>query len=1387
MSENRWQAYRAGILNYWYYDEAEFYFADGRLLLRGSNGSGKSVTMQSLVTVLLDGVKRADRLDSFGSKSRTMDDYLLGEKEISDYDERTGYLFLEYKRENSDQYITTGIGLHARRGSSKVDFWGFILQNGRRIGHDIQLYHVSKNPENGQEQKLPLTKRELENAIGQDGRVTTEQREYMAMVNQYIFGYKDIQKYEELMKLLIQLRSPKLSRDFKPSVIYEILNGSLPTLSDDDLRPLAETLENMEKTRLAIEQLKREQGAFQAICNAYTTYNTAVLAERAMGVDRCDDILNSLEHKEQQQRELLAKASEQAENARNKQQELAVEERTLRQEQSDLKENEAYKAAEKKKETQLTLEREERERSHRVQMLSDKRRRELSLSEQVKAEEYKLFEVEKQVAEVLDNLEGLAQEANFSAHAAISQGFKLTDKDAAGHFMLWRNERQNHIKTLQQLHKRLLAYENIQQRVQQNEQELGEENKRLDQYSYEYQQLMEALERERENIIKAFYEWKTSWQEVISFTGEQENQLVGCLRELYSSSQWLEVEKHLSDVFSHHQRELDGAIGQVRADIQHLEENLASEREELRLLQEKKEAEPDLGEAYKLARAALKENNIAFLPLYEATEFRSQVPAHVRERLESALLEAGLLNAIILETNEMANKLPDNMRGNVLFSGEVVMLADSLINYLEPVPGDSGLSSARIADILSSIVVDDNLYPSHGDTALNLEKGGYCLGSIAGRAAERSEALFIGKQARERYRRQQIETKEQEIAGLTDQLTRQQCREQELLLKNEKLGRAKLEFPSHQEAQLLYDKSRGKANEIEQQRLRLQEKDEQQKKLTLELRRERLDITEMRGETALGFSAQAYEEALAIMNEYGEAYNSLTLLQADYAHTAELLSQHKQDVEYVSGEVDILKGELQNQETTILQLKKTIEALTRQLEVMDAAAVEARISAVISRLGKIPQELMTASRLEGENERNKTNITIELNLLTRHQTVYRQLRERWNDLLQAELQRGFFTGDKKDLRKIIQDRQKSRATQSLHSLAQRVENQYAQHRDEIAEYRFSLREAMDDVGEFIPLSPEEEQQFLPPWEALRDHAVRQLAVTDIGGKGLSPYEQLEQLKNHLLEQENLLSEQDKQIYQEIILNSIGRTISERIYGAEDWIKEMNKLMDKSETSSALRFRLEWKPLIGDDEDELDTAELVELLHSDPELMKEEDMQRLEQHFSYRIRKAREAAEIMEKDADAFQASVKEQLDYRQWFRFRLYYDKGEQIKRRELTDKAFFRLSGGEKAMAMYVPLFSAAYSRYLDAGKDAPRLITLDEAFAGVDEQNMRDMFRLVEQMGFNYIMNSQAIWGDYDVVPSLNIYELLRPLNANYVSVLGYHWDGNTKQVMVEDTANG
>lgn len=104
----------SGRLEFWYYDDEVFDFSDGKLLLRGSNGSGKSVTMQSFIPVLLDGKKSPDRLDPFGSRSRRMEDYLLGEKEVVNRDERTGYLYLEFKRTDIEQYITIGIGLQAK-------------------------------------------------------------------------------------------------------------------------------------------------------------------------------------------------------------------------------------------------------------------------------------------------------------------------------------------------------------------------------------------------------------------------------------------------------------------------------------------------------------------------------------------------------------------------------------------------------------------------------------------------------------------------------------------------------------------------------------------------------------------------------------------------------------------------------------------------------------------------------------------------------------------------------------------------------------------------------------------------------------------------------------------------------------------------------------------------------------------------------------------------------------------------------------------------------------------------------------------------------------------------------------------------------------------------
>ena len=42
----RWKMNRIGFVNFWLYDEEDFEFEDGKLLLRGQNGSGKSIAAQ---------------------------------------------------------------------------------------------------------------------------------------------------------------------------------------------------------------------------------------------------------------------------------------------------------------------------------------------------------------------------------------------------------------------------------------------------------------------------------------------------------------------------------------------------------------------------------------------------------------------------------------------------------------------------------------------------------------------------------------------------------------------------------------------------------------------------------------------------------------------------------------------------------------------------------------------------------------------------------------------------------------------------------------------------------------------------------------------------------------------------------------------------------------------------------------------------------------------------------------------------------------------------------------------------------------------------------------------------------------------------------------------
>lgn len=264
---SRWQASKIGLVNFWYYDEQEFPFVKGRMLLRGSNGSGKSVTMQSVVPLLLDGNMSPERLDPFGSRDRKMSSYLL--EEDDEREERTGYLYLEFKRQDSETYLTIGMGIRARKGKP-LDKWYFSLSDGRRIGKDFFLYRET-------DEKVPLTKRELQNRLSNGGAVFDRQVDYMEYVNRQIFGFETVDEYREMIDLLIQLRTPKLSKDFKPSVINEILSDSLQPLSDDDLRPMSEAIENIDSISMNLKAKQEAKQAADKIALALDRYNRCIL------------------------------------------------------------------------------------------------------------------------------------------------------------------------------------------------------------------------------------------------------------------------------------------------------------------------------------------------------------------------------------------------------------------------------------------------------------------------------------------------------------------------------------------------------------------------------------------------------------------------------------------------------------------------------------------------------------------------------------------------------------------------------------------------------------------------------------------------------------------------------------------------------------------------------------------------------------------------------------------------------------------------------------------------------------------------------------------------------------------------------------------------------
>lgn len=1351
---SRWQANKIGLINFWYYDEQEFPFVKGRILLRGSNGSGKSVTMQSVVPLLLDGNMSPERLDPFGSRDRKMSSYLL--EEGDGRDERTGYFYLEFKRKDSETYMTVGMGIRARRGKP-LDKWYFGLTDGRRVGKDFYLYKDMG-------EKVTLSKKELENRIGTGGRVIDRQVDYMDYVNRQIFGFDTPDEYKELVDLLIQLRTPKLSKDFKPSVINDILSDSLQPLSDEDLRPMSEAIENMDTMNMNLKSRKEAKQAAEKINTVFSKYNKLLLFDKA---DRLVQVQQKLEDADKAGKELQNRYESCLENIKDLEAKIIsinAKKDTLEKERESLGKSDAF--ALKERETKLGKEIYEHEKTIREKnaFLSSKEEKYRDVECQIKDEEDRRYEKEKELNVLLEEMQDEAERMSFQEFSFMReelcenieneyklelhrQQFDVTKKNIIEGMKLQEDIRQL------DMHKEEL--------IQKREKQIRE----LDMVQRKIAELESVLVQVENEWKEALYKWNEENTE-LKFERDFLGELSIFADDYNEKSDFSKIRQKIGAKWTYKDSQLQLTLNAKRAAMDEANDELDEIKTQLEEWENQKEPQPERTEAVIKNRDRLKEAGIPYQEFYKVIEFDAGLSDEACNHLEEALLKMGILDAIVVDEQykEQVLKQTAGCEDHYLFASKAVE-GKSLLDVLELNDEVNDIfSNQRLTGILSNISYDEA-----NDISI-MADGTYHMGVLSGTITGEYTAGFLGTKARERNRQLKITECKNKIAAIEAQID---TLDEECNVLSQRKRSMNAEYEN-----LPDDKDMREALNLllEQERLQAQigaENEKLDEQLTIlmdEIKDKRKAALEISEKLYLTCSYDSFADAKEAAEEYDKALVRLAavheLLISSISHMKER-RRHLEDLDY---DMDQVRYDIRENEKQLDKKKAERKSILEQLALTDYEEIKERLDACVNWLAAYPALL---EKTVGQNTQAKDEAETIKN-------DSRAINETISDL------------DKKMvfLQKCYTDEYNLRYVTLPHEITNTVKG--------IRDYLKTDVKGMDKESVVSSLNQVfyENRSFLTDYQLTQNHLFEDddanAGVTGFSAKRLDISARYQGVKvsfssllihlgDDIAELENLIKDGDRELFEDILANTVSRKIRGKINASNTWVQKMNSLMNGMDTSSGLKLSLRWRSKTAEKEDQLDTRELVELLKKDYRLMSEEEAAKLSAHFRSKVeearRNARDSAGMI-----SFYQIMKETLDYRKWFEFQLFSQKSGE-RQKELTNSVFGTFSGGEKAMSMYVPLFSAVVAKYQGGREDAPRLISLDEAFAGVDNKNIRDMFRLMTQFEFDFIINSQVLWGDCDTLDALAIYQLVRPENAKFVTVMPYLWNGRRKELLEDE----
>ena len=1156
-----------------------------------------------------------------------------------------------------------------------------------------------------------------------------------------------MEEYKEAIDLLLQVRRPKLSNDFKPTMLNEVLNQSLQPLSEDDLRPMSEAITNMDDIKDQLDSLKVNIEAAQAIAKEYNAHCYYALYKKY-------DLYENEEKKFQKQTKDLKVKKERIEEVHKEKlhdqaldENFAIKKQLLDEERAGLVDGDVLAKQKSldhlQSEVTTTIEEiKKKETKHQIleDRLVDKCNDEHRFNQRAD-------EIYSYLNDTIKELDNISNTMDFTEHESMKynvyidikreydftyskeQLLELIEKVQKGKFLFYQFDAfQSQKISLED------AFEKAKDKKQEAELTLG------------------GVQQTYQETLASYKETYITWSygnKYLKWTDTQQQDVLKILLQYEEHQDYGKINQLIDEWYKELNNKENLHLMYMKEQLRISKEQMDNQEHEIEIVKSQKELTPKLAKQAQENRKQLLAQNIPFKPFYTLIEFEKNLDDASKNRYEMLFKKTQMLNALVVEENYREELLNKKMK---------------IDDYLFV---NQSLSNIQTYELHKNTTRDElqNHFRFNDTTLFSWNDDYVKFGHVTTKLTDEMQAIYIGVEARERHRQQTLDLLQHEYEEYKQNV---KVIEQEMESIQKTIVTIDKEyhaFPKEERLKESYKKLKDcmdvlklVTHALELQRESLKQLEQQMKPVLLEIAQiaEKLNIDNKKSDfDNLEDNLKEYQFHLQRFSEYHQKYVS----------ACEHYKQIKEQVEDLQVQLDEVQGDLQSKRRLKTKQEGQIAILSDQLEQMGMKEIQTRLNQISERIKNIELAQIELNKNFGRHETEMQTLINEIEISEQELINQEKQRNNYKNLLYEEIKLGYINFDENDsLRKQLLANKKEThdALMKQGMNLQKFNEVFMARQGLLTDYNLTYR-------------------TLEVADTFDDAPVRLYVFAKYAGKQLSFFELLDVLQADIIEQEQILKDSDRQLFEDILINTISSKVKHKIHQSRQWVEKMNSYMSAMNTSSSLKLQLIWKQKKAEDDNQLNVSELVDLLERDATVLKESDLNRISKHFRSKINQAR-LLSTSEGNLNSFHQIMKEIMDYRTWFDFTIIYDK-EQAVRKELTNNKFSTFSGGEKAISMYIPLFSAVAAKFSNGYKYAPSIIALDEAFAGVDDRNIGEMFELIEKFGFDYIMNSQSLWGDYPSVRSLSIYELHRPSDGRFVSILHYYWNGHVKEYIVGD----